>query len=181
MIKNEEFNLTLIQANNLTIDNLGTNHDTSEFAVESIMRWWGCVGKNTFPNAKKIYITADSGGSNGVRVKLWKYELQQFANYTGLEVHMSHYPAGTSKWNKVEHRLFCYISKNWQGKPLVDIETIVSLISSTTTTKGLEVICKVDTNRYELNRKVTDEEIESINLKKCDTFGYWNYIIYPQK
>ncbi len=161
--------------------NLGTDHDTAEFAAESIFRWWEIVGKNTFPNATKIYITADSGGSNGVRVHMWKYALQQFADRTGLEVHVSHYPSGTSKWNKVEHRLFCYISKNWQGKPLINIETIVSLISSTTTTKGLRVICKVDENRYELKRKVSDEEMKAINLERCETLGYWNYIIRPRE
>lgn len=161
--------------------NLGTDHDTAEFASESILRWWEAVGKNTFPDAKKLYITADSGGSNGVRVRLWKYELQQIADYTGLELHISHYPSGTSKWNKVEHRLFCYISKNWQGKPLIDIETIVSLISSTTTNKGLKVICKVDENHYELKRKVSDEEMDSICLERCEPLGYWNYIIRPHK
>ena len=161
--------------------NLGTDHDTAEFASESILRWWEAVGKNTFPDAKKLYITADSGGSNGVRVRLWKYELQQIADYTGLELHISHYPSGTSKWNKVEHRLFCYISKNWQGKPLIDIETIVSLISSTTTNKGLKVICKVDENHYELKRKVSDEEMNSICLERCEPLGYWNYIIRPHK
>lgn len=159
--------------------NLGTDHDTAEFASESILRWWETIGKNTFPKAKRIYINADSGGSNGARVKLWKYELQQFADHTGLEVHVSHFPSGTSKWNKIEHKLFCYISKNWQGKPLIDIETVVSLISSTTTKKGLKVICKVDTNRYELQRKVSEEEMNSINMQECDRYGWWNYVIRP--
>ncbi len=166
---------------NTSFVNLGTDHDTAEFAAESILRWWNCVGKNTFPNAKRIYINADSGGSNGVRVKLWKYELQQIADKTGLEIHVSHFPSGTSKWNKIEHRLFCYITKNWQGKPLIDIETIVNLISSTTTSKGLKVICKVDTNKYELKRKITDEELSSVNMQECDGFGKWNYIIKPHK
>lgn len=161
--------------------NLGTDHDTAEFAAESILRWWNCVGKNTFPNAKRIYINAGSGGSNGVWVKLWKYELQQIADQTGLEIHVSHFPSGTSKWNKIEHRLFCYITKNWQGKPLIDIETIVNLISSTTTSKGLKVICKVDTNKYELKRKITDEELSSVNMQECDRFRKWNYIIKPHK
>ena len=159
--------------------NLGTDHDTAEFASESILRWWESIGKNTFPKAKRIYINADSGGSNGARVKLWKYELQQFANHTGLEVHVSHFPSGTSKWNKIEHKLFCYISKNWQGKPLIDIETVISLISSTTTKKGLKVTCKVDTNKYELQRKVSEEEMNSINMQECDQYGWWNYIIRP--
>ena len=161
--------------------NLGTDHDTSEFAAESIARWWFTVGKNTFPNAKRIYITSDGGGSNRPRGLQWKYQLQQIADITGLEIHMSHFPPGTSKWNKIEHRLFCYITKKWQGKPLADIETVVNLISSTTTSKGLKVKCLVDTNKYELNKKITDEQAETINLEECDQFGFWNYIIRPNK
>lgn len=161
--------------------NLGTDHDTAEFAVESILRWWTTVGKNTFPESKKIYINCDNGGSNGSRIRLWKYELQQFANLTGLEINVSHFPPGTSKWNKIEHRMFCYISKKWQGKPLIDIETVVQLISNTTTTKGLKVVCQVDNNKYELKRKVSDEEYEKINLYPSRTLGNWNYIIKPQK
>lgn len=161
--------------------NLGTDHDTAEFAAESILRWWECIGKNTFPYADRIYINCDNGGSNGSRIRLWKYELQQLANYTGLEIHISHFPPGTSKWNKIEHRLFCYISKSWQGQPLTDIETVVSLISNTTTAKGLKVKCQVDTNKYELKRKVTDEELAKIQLFPCDKFGNWNYVIKPDK
>lgn len=163
--------------------NLGTDHDTSEFAAESICRWWFTVGIHTFPNAKRIYINSDGGGSNRPRGLQWKYQLQQIADITGLEIHMSHFPPGTSKWNKIEHRLFYYITKNWQGKPLVDIETVVNLISSTTTTKGLslKVKCVVDTNKYELKQQVTDEQAESINLEECDQFGKWNYIIRPNK
>ncbi len=160
--------------------NLGTDHDTAEFAAESILRWWECIGKNTFPHADSIYINCDNGGSNGSRIHLWKYELQQLADYTGLEIHVSHLPPGTSKWNKIEHRLFCYISKSWQGQPLVDIETVVKLISNTTTAKGLKVECRVDTNKYELKRKVTDEEFAEIRLFPCDMFGNWNYIIRPK-
>ena len=160
--------------------NLGTDHDTAEFAVESILRWWTTIGKNTFPNADKIYINCDNGGSNGSRLHLWKYELQQFANITGLEVNVSHFPPGTSKWNKIEHRLFCYISRSWQGQPLIDIETVVRLISSTTTSKGLKVVCQVDNNKYELKRKVSDEEYNSIRLIPGRTLGDWNYIIKPQ-
>ena len=159
--------------------NLGTDHDTSEFAAESICRWWFIVGKNTFPDAKRIYINADGGGSNRPRGLQWKYQLQQIADITGLEIHMSHFPPGTSKWNKVEHRLFCYITKNWQGKPLIDIETVVNLISSTKTSKGLKVRCMVDTRSYELKQKITDEQANSINLQECDPFGNWNYIIRP--
>ncbi|MBQ9327978.1 MAG: ISAzo13 family transposase [Solobacterium sp.] len=161
--------------------NLGTDHDTSEFAAESICRWWFTVGKNTFPNAKRIYINSDGGGSNRPRGLQWKYQLQQIADITGLEIHMSHFPPGTSKWNKVEHRLFCYITKNWQGKPLIDIETVVNLISSTTTKKGLKVKCVLDTNKYELKQKITDEQADTINLEECDQFGKWNYIILPAK
>lgn len=161
--------------------NLGTDHDTAEFAAESILRWWTAVGKNTFPNADKIYINCDNGGSNGSRIRLWKYELQQIANITGLEIYVSHFPPGTSKWNKIEHRLFCYISKNWQGKPLIDIQTVVELISTTTTKKGLKVVCQVDENKYELKRKVSDQEYEKINLHPGRTLGNWNYIIKPQK
>jgi len=159
--------------------NLGTDHDTSEFAAESICRWWFTVGINTFPNAKRIYINSDGGGSNRPRGLQWKYQLQQIADITDLEIHMSHFPPGTSKWNKIEHRLFCYITKNWQGKPLIDIETVVNLISSTTTSKGLKVKCVVDTNKYELKQQITDEQAKSINLEECDQFGKWNYIIRP--
>ena len=160
--------------------NLGTDHDTAEFAAESILRWWMSIGKHTFPTADKIYITCDNGGSNGSRLRLWKYELQQLANITGLEINISHFPPGTSKWNKIEHRLFCYISKNWQGQPLIDIETVVNLISSTTTSKGLKVTCQVDNNIYPLKQKVSDEDYENIRLLPGRTLGDWNYIIKPQ-
>jgi len=167
--------------NNTGFVNIGTSHDTSEFAVESISRWWETVGKHTFPEQKKIYITADSGGSNGYRVRMWKYQLQQFADRTGLEVEVSHFPTGTSKWNKVEHRLFCYISKNWQGKPLVDVQTAVDLIGSTTTTTGLEVICVRDDTDYELKRKVSDEDFDTIAIHKIPPFKNWNYKISPSQ
>ena len=157
--------------------NVGTSHDTAEFAVESISRWWETVGKNTYPNAARLYITCDCGGSNGYRVKLWKYQLQQFARRTGLEIHVSHFPPGTSKWNKVEHRLFCFISKNWQGKPLIDIETAIALIGSTITEKGLKVICRRDDNTYELSKTVSDEQFRSIKLTKIGDHGEWNYMI----
>ena len=160
--------------------NLGTDHDTAEFAVESIFRWWTTIGKHTFPDADKIYINCDNGGSNGSRLHLWKYELQQFANITGLEIHISHFPPGTSKWNKIEHRLFCYISKSWQGQPLIDIETVVQLISNTTTSKGLKVICRVDNNKYELSRKIPEEEYKNIHIISEEILGDWNYIIIPQ-
>lgn len=159
--------------------NLGTSHDTAEFAGESVYRWWEAVGKNTFPKAKRLYINCDGGGSNSSRRWVWKYQLQLLANKTGLEIEVSHFPPGTSKWNKVEHRLFCYISKNWQGQPLIDIETIVSLIGSTTTRKGLKVICQVDNNVYETGKKISEEEKESINIEFLEPFTQWNYIIRP--
>ena len=167
--------------NNTGFVNVGTSHDTSEFAVESISRWWETVGKHTFAERGKIFITCDSGGSNGYRVRMWKYQLQQFANRTGLEVEVSHFPRGTSKWNKVEHRLFCYISKNWQGKPLVDVQTAVDLIGSTKTTTGLEVICVRDDTEYKLARKVSDDDFEAINIDKIKPFASWNYKISPAK
>jgi transposase len=166
--------------NNIGFVNVGTSHDTSEFAVESISRWWETVGKHTFSNAKKLYITCDCGGSNGNRVRMWKYQLQQFADRTHLEVQVSHFPPGTSKWNKVEHRLFCYISKNWQGKPLVDIQTAIDLIGSTRTTKGLKVICVRDDTEYKLAKKVSDDDFKAINIKKLTLFESWNYLILPR-
>jgi len=165
---------------NLGFVNVGVSHDTAEFAVESISRWWETVGKHTFPVAKCLYITADCGGSNSSRVKMWKYQLQQFVNRTGLVVHVSHYPPGTSKWNKVEHRLFCFISKSWAGKPLVDVAAAVDLIGSTTTTAGLKVVCQRDDAEYELARKVSDEVFASISLVKILPFESWNYKILPQ-
>lgn len=157
--------------------NIGTSHDTAEFAVESISRWWETVGKNTFPQSQRIMITCDCGGSNGYRIHLWKYQLYEFSKRTGLEIHVSHFPPGTSKWNKVEHKLFCFISKNWQGKPLIDVQTAVNLIGSTTTTTGLKVICQADYTEYELSKKVSDEDYEKIPLTKIEPFGEWNYII----
>jgi hypothetical protein len=165
---------------NVGFVNVGTSHDTSEFAVESISRWWEAVGKHTFPGRTRVYINCDSGGSNGNRVKMWKYQLQQFADRTGLEVEVSHFPRGTSKWNKVEHRLFCYITKNWQGKPLVDVQTAVDLIGSTRTTTGLKVICVRDDTEYELAKKVSDKDFESINIVKIIPFESWNYKISPR-
>jgi hypothetical protein len=160
--------------------NIGTSHDTSEFAVESISRWWESVGKNTFPHAKTLYITCDCGGSNGNRARMWKYQLQQFADRTRLEIQVSHFPPGTSKWNKIEHRLFCYITKSFQGKPLVDVQTAVDLIGAARTTTGLEVVCVRDDTQYELAKKVSDEEFASIHLKKIAPFESWNYQILPR-
>ena len=163
---------------NIGFVNVGTSHDTAEFAVESISRWWDVVGKHTF-QSKRLLITCDCGGSNGNRRRLWKYQLSQLAKRIGVEIHVSHFPPGTSKWNKVEHRLFCYISKNWQGKPLIDIETAIELIGSTKTDAGLKVICQRDDNVYQLAIAVSDEDFESINIEKINPFESWNYIIRP--
>jgi hypothetical protein len=157
--------------------NVGTSRDTAEFAVESISRWWETVGKHTFPDAKKLMITCDCGGSNGYRTRLWKYQLSQLAKRIGLEIHVCHFPPGTSKWNKVEHRLFCYISRNWQGKPLVSVEKAINLIGSTTTTTGLKVICQRDDTVYALAKTVSDEDFNSINMDKIAPFGEWNYLM----
>jgi len=165
---------------NIGFVNVGTSKDTSEFAVESISRWWETLGKHTFPKAKRLYITCDSGGSNGYRVRMWKYQLQQFADRTQLEVQVSHFPPGTSKWNKVEHRLFCYITKNWQGKPLVDIQTAIDLIGCTRTSTGLKVVCVRDDTEYELAKKVSDEDFAAINILAIAPFDSWNYRIFPR-
>jgi len=168
-----------VMNDNTAFVNLGQSRDTGEFAVESISRWWNSVGKHSFPNADKLLISCDSGGSNGNRNRLWKAELQRFADSTGLQLHVTHLPPGTSKWNKVEHKLFCYISKNWAGKPLIDIETVVNLISNTTTTKGLKVICQHDINEYLPAIKVSEAEFDAINISKIPPHSNWNYIINP--
>lgn len=167
--------------NNTGFVNLGMSHDTAEFASASVFRWWECIGKNTFPNADKIYITCDGGGSNGSRIWMWKYYLQELSDKTNLEIHVSHFPPGTSKWNKIEHRLFCYISKNWEGKPLVDIETVVNLIGSTTTKEGLKVVCEVDENTYLTGIKISEEQKESVNIEFLGPNEKWNYIIRPRE
>jgi hypothetical protein len=154
--------------------------DTAQFAVNTIRTWWQQMGKETYPNATKLLITADGGGSNSTKGRLWKKELQLFATKTGLEINVCHYPPGTSKWNKIEHRLFSFITKNWRGKPLISLETVVNLIANTTTEKGLEVKAMKDTNIYQKGIKVSDEEMEKINLKKNDFRGKWNYIITKQ-
>jgi len=164
---------------NIGFVNVGTSHDTAEFAVESIYRWWKAVGEHSFRNATKLLITCDSGGSNGCRLKLWKYQVDQLAHRIGIEIHVSHFPPGTSKWNKIEHKLFCYISKNGQGKPLIDIETAINLIGSTTTKTGLKVICQRDDSVYETAKKVSDEDFAAINIARIEPFGNWNYYFIP--
>ena len=158
---------------------VGISSDTAEFAVNTIRTWWGQMGKDQYPAASKLLITADGGGSNSSRSRLWKKELQTFATETGIEIHVCHFPPGTSKWNKIEHRLFSYISKNWRAKPLVSLEVVVNLISNTTTEKGLKVKAKADKKLYEKGKKVTDEELEKINLAKDAFRGDWNYLIKP--
>lgn len=159
--------------------NVGTDHDTGAFAVASIRGWWRCEGQALYPKAQQILITADGGGSNGSRLRLWKLELQRLADETGLSLSVCHFPPGTSKWNKIEHRLFSFISSNWRGEPLRDYETIVSLIAKTTTAKGLKVTCRLDRRKYPTGRKVTDEEMKRVNLKRNKFHGEWNYIIQP--
>jgi hypothetical protein len=159
--------------------NVGITADTAEFAVESIWKWWWRLGKRRYPNAKRIYITADGGGSNGSRVRLWKTELQEFANRSGLEISVSHFPPGTSKWNAIEHRLFSFISINWRGKPLCDYTTIINLIASTKNKSGLKVYCWLDKREYETKKKITDEELAAINITTDAFHGEWNYTIKP--
>ena len=160
---------------------VGIDHDTAEFAVESIRRWWTTMGAAVYPKATKLLVTADCGGSNGYRVRLWKFELQRLADETGLELTVCHFPPGTSKWNKIEHRLFSYISQNWRGKPLITYQVIVDLIAGTTTTKGLTVRSDVDRNTYEKGRTVSDAEMASLNIIPAPFHGEWNYTIVPRR
>jgi hypothetical protein len=158
---------------------VGVDHDTAAFAAQSIRRWWESMGNEAYPQATRLLITADSGGSNGVRVRLWKLELQKLADETGLEISICHLPPGTSKWNKIEHRLFSFISQNWRGKPLVSHQVIVNLIAATTTRAGLRVHAEVDSRKYPKGVKVTDEEVASIRIERDKFHGDWNYTILP--
>jgi Rhodopirellula transposase DDE domain len=160
---------------------VGIDADTGAFAVESIRRWWYKLGKPRYPNASCLTITADCGGSNGPQAKLWKRELQRLANEIGMKITVTHLPPGTSKWNKIEHRLFAFITMNWRGKPLVSHQVIVQLIGSTTTDAGLEVRCEIDRNLYPKGIKVTDEEMEAINIARNKFHGEWNYTISPNQ
>ena len=159
--------------------NVGTDHDTAKFAVESIRRWWNDTGKVLYKNKRKLLINSDGGGSNGVRNRLWKKELQSFATETGLAITVTHLPPATSKWNKIEHRLFSYISINWRGKPLTSLEIIIELLNHTNTKEGLTVKAMVDKNIYPIGVKVTDEEMNELNISRGEFHGAWNYTIAP--
>jgi hypothetical protein len=161
--------------------NIGTDHDTGSFAVASIRGWWRHEGRRLYPQAKTLLITADGGGSNGWRLRLWKVELQKFADASGLNLSVCHFPPGTSKWNRIEHRLFSFISSNWRGEPLQDYETIVNLIAKTTTAKGLTVNCRLDRRKYPTGRKVSADEMKQVNLYPDKFHGEWNYLIKPHR
>lgn len=160
--------------------NVGTDHDTAAFAVASIRGWWRHEGRHLYPKAKRLLITADGGGSNGYRLRLWKAQLQLLADQTRMAIAVCHFPPGTSKWNKVEHRLFSFISSNWRGEPLADYETIVRLIAATTTAKGLKVVCRLDRRRYPVGRKISKAEMDALNIVGDPFHGEWNYTLHPR-
>ena len=159
---------------------VGMDHDTAEFAVETIRRWWRSMGRPAYPQATRLLVTADAGGSNGARLRLWKVELQKFADETGLRIAVCHFPPGTSKWNKIEHRLFSYISQNWRGKPLRSFETIVNLIAATTTTTGLTIHAELDKQSYPAGIRVSDQELAQVQIRRDKFHGDWNYEIRPR-
>lgn len=160
---------------------VGVDHDTAAFAVNSIRRWWKTMGRRVYPKGRSLLITADSGGSNGARTRLWKWELQKLADECGLTILVRHLPPGTSKWNKIEHRLFSFISQNWRGRPLTSLAVIVSLIAGTRTKTGLKVRCEIDKNRYPKGEKISDAEMAKLNLKPEKFHGDWNYTIHPNR
>jgi transposase len=160
---------------------VGMDHDTAEFAVETIRRWWRWMGRPAYPEATRLLITADAGGSNGSRLRLWKIELQKLADETGLRIAVCHFPPGTSKWNKIEHRLFSYISQNWRGRPLRSFQTIVNLIAATATTTGLKVHAELNTEAYQAGIKVSDQELARIRIRRDKFHGDWNYEIHPRE
>ena len=166
--------------NNEAWVSVGIDHDTAEFAVKTILRWWRKMGSKRFPDAREVLITADGGGSNSSRCKLWKCALQEFADKTGLKVHVCHFPPGTSKWNKIEHRLFCHITQNWRGQPLTALDIIVQLIGRTTTREGLKVKAAVDSGNYPKGIKVNANKLESIQLHRAKFHGDWNYTVMPR-
>jgi hypothetical protein len=159
---------------------VGVDHDTAEFAVESLRRWWRNMGSRVYPQAKRLLITADGGGSNGSRCRLWKVELQGFADEIGLSVSVCHFPPGTSKWNKIEHRMFCHITENWRGRPLVSREVVVNLIGHTTTKAGLSIRSELDENSYPTGREVTAEQLKGLSIRKDKFHGEWNYTLLPK-
>ena len=160
---------------------VGIDHDTAEFAVESIRRWWKEMGHPRYPTARRVLITADCGGSNGYRVRLWKRELQKLADELGIEIQVCHFPPGTSKWNTIEHRMFCHITNNWRGRPLVSREVVVNLIGCTTTEAGLHIRSQLDENTYETGLKVSDEELAELALERDEFHGEWNYRLRPRE
>ena len=159
---------------------VGIDHDTAQFAVQAIQRWWETMGCHRYPQARELLITPDSGGSNGSRCRLWKTELQQLANALGLRIHVCHFPPGASKWNKIEHRMFSHITQNWRGRPLISHEVIISLIANTTTRTGLTIRAELDSSAYPTGIKVSDEEWASLKLETDDFHGEWNYVLLPQ-
>ena len=159
---------------------VGCDHDTPAFAVASLRRWWEEMGRRRYPEASTLFITADAGGSNGYRARAWKHGLQQFADETGVRIHVSHFPPGTSKWNKIEHRLFCHITQNWRGKPLRTLETVVDLIGNTRTDTGLRVRAELDTGKYPKGVTATNAEMEGLSLHRNEFHGEWNYELHPQ-
>ena len=169
------------QGRNTGFVNIGTDHDTATFAVASIRGWWRDEGRRLYPAAPQLLITADGGGSNGYRLRLWKLELQRLADQIALPIQVCHFPPGTSKWNKVEHRLFSFISSNWRGEPLRDYETIVRLIAGTTTATGLTVTCRLDRRKYPPGQKITDQEMAAIKIIPLRFHGEWNYTIHPRQ
>ena len=168
------------EATNTGWVSVGVDHDTAAFAVETVRRWWRHMGSKVYPKAKRILITADGGGSNGSRCRLWKVELQRFADESGLCISVCHFPPGTSKWNKIEHRMFCHITENWRGRPLVSREVVVNLIGHTTTKTGLTIRSELDENIYPTGREVTEQQMESLAIKRDTFHGEWNYTIRPK-
>ena len=158
---------------------VGIDHDTASFAVESIRRWWRRMGRKRYPTAKRLLITADCGGSNGARVRLWKLELQKLADQAGLAITVAHHPPGTSKWNRIEHRMFAFISQNWRGKPLLSHKVIVQLIAATKTASGLTIACDIDATRYPKGGKLSDQQFTAINIRYDPFHPDWNYVIRP--
>ena len=168
------------EATNTGWGSMGVDHDTAEFAVETVRRWWRHMGSRVYPKAKRLLITAEGGGSNSSRCRLWKVELQRLADETGLRISVCHFPPGTSKWNKLEHRMFCHITETWRGRPLVSREGVVNLIGHTTTTTGLVIQSALDDHSYPTGREVTAEQMESLALKQEKFHGEWNYTLRPR-